>query len=211
MRNTIVKELSALLGIDKTYGLPYQPTFQAPTEKDHSESKLTITCILEDSAASRPTEWEFLVPAVEHLKMITPYSKEIGLCPRDLDHGRSLATDMNRDLVPFEVASCGCESELAANLFANFLQLLATFDRYVGREAEQRVAEENRGAHKHEFEVGETERVHEAPGGLRIVVALRDRDHLGLNLTCHEQHEALGLELDLHHVIAKVACAILPQ
>ena len=72
MKNAIIRELTALLGIDKTYGLPYQPTFQAPTERDHLESKLTLTCILGDLAASRPAEWEFLVPAVEYLKMITP-------------------------------------------------------------------------------------------------------------------------------------------
>lgn len=165
MRNAIIRELTALLGIDKTLGLPYQPTFQAPIERDHLESKLTLTCILGDLAASRPAEWEFLVPAVEYLKMITPYSKESGLCPRDLDHGWSLASDMNRDLIPFHSPSCECKSEFAANLFANFLQLKLTFDRYMTREAEQRVAEANRGSHSHDFKVGEI--VYRQPIGKR--------------------------------------------
>ena len=55
MRNAMLRELMALLGIDKTFGLPYQPTYQAPTERSHHETKVTLTCILEDLIKSKPT------------------------------------------------------------------------------------------------------------------------------------------------------------
>ena len=83
MRNAIIRELCALLGVDKREGLACQPTFQAPTERDHFESRVTLTCIIEDLAACYPTVWEFYLPAVEYLKMITPCSGDADICPRD--------------------------------------------------------------------------------------------------------------------------------
>ena len=128
---------------------------QAPTEQDHFESKATLTCILEDLAACYTTEWEFYVPAGEYLKMITPHSGDTDLCPRDLDHGWSLAANMSRGLIRFRTDLSECESEFAACLFANFLQLKASFDRFVSKETEARVAEANLTRGKHMSKEGD--------------------------------------------------------
>lgn len=143
MRKAIVSELCAWIGVDKREGISYQPTSQAPTKHDHFESKATLTCIIEDLAACYTTEWEFYLPAGEYLKMITPHSGDTDLCPQDLDHGWSLAANMSRGLFRFRTDLSECESEFAACLFANFLQLKASFDRFVSKETEARVAEAN--------------------------------------------------------------------
>ena len=130
MRNAVINEILAVLGVDKREGLPQQPIFQGAVERDHLETKVTLTTVLHDLVRAYPTEWAFYLPAVEYMKYITPYSSTCDLCPRDLDHGWSLASDMEKDLIPFQVAgSLECESEFAANLFANFLVLKRSFDR----------------------------------------------------------------------------------
>ena len=100
VRNALVNELMAVLGIDKREGLPYQPIYQGGVERYHLESKLTLTCVLEDLARTYPTEWELYVPAVVYLKFMTPFGSGTDLCPRDLDHGWSLAADVGMDLIP---------------------------------------------------------------------------------------------------------------
>ena len=129
MRNAIIRELSALLGIDKTCGEPYQPTYQAPTERSHVETQATLTCLLEDLAKGKPTQWESLLPVAEYVVFIRPMGSS-GICPRDLDNGWSLAVDMDRDLVPFEVSPTEWESEFAASLLTNYLQLKQNWDEH---------------------------------------------------------------------------------
>ena len=70
MKNAMVREMMAVMGVQKREGLPNQPTFQAQVERDHLESKLTFTCILCDLASSFPTEWEFFLPAVEYFSRV---------------------------------------------------------------------------------------------------------------------------------------------
>jgi hypothetical protein len=120
VRNVMMTELFAILGIEKREGLPRQPIYQGTVERDHLETKLTLTLVLEDLTRSFPTEWEHMLPAVEYLKYVTPYGAGSDLCPRDLDHGWSFAADMEKDLIPFSVAGGECESEFAAALFVNY-------------------------------------------------------------------------------------------
>ena len=155
VHNALTKELMALLGVDKRVGLPYQPTYQGGVERDHLESKLTLTCILEDLARTYPTEWEFYVPAVEYLKFLTPYGGGSDLCPRDLDHGWSLAADVTRDLIPFQISPCETESEFAANLFANYLEIKASFDRYARNVSRLRAEDLNVSRSDRGFKVGD--------------------------------------------------------
>ena len=96
VRNALIRELCAVLGISKLEGLPRVPIYQAQVERDHLGSKLTLTCILDGLAAAFPAEWEFYVPPLEYLKYITPYGGDTDLTPRDLDHGWSLAADMDK-------------------------------------------------------------------------------------------------------------------
>ena len=51
------------------------------------------------------------------------YGGDTEVIPRDLDRGWSLAADMERDLIPFQVHADECESQFVAKLFANFLTL----------------------------------------------------------------------------------------
>ena len=81
----MMTELFAILGIEKREALPRQPVYQGTVERDHLETKLTLTSVLEDLTRSFPTEWEHLLPAVEYLKYVTPYGAGSDLCPRDLD------------------------------------------------------------------------------------------------------------------------------
>jgi len=144
VRNAVINEILAVLGVDKREGLPQQPIFQGAVERDHLETKVTLTSVLHDLVRAYPTEWAFFLPAVEYMKYITPYSSGCDLCPRDLDHGWSLASDMERDAIPFQVAGAvECESEFAANLFANFLTLKRHFDRYVQTASKARAEDLN--------------------------------------------------------------------
>ena len=107
--------------------------------------------------------WDFYVPAVENIQMVTPYSGGNDICPRDLDHGWSLASVMSSDLIPFQLDPCECESGFAANLFANFLQLERSFGRVVSRETGARVAEANLTRGKHMSKEGDV--VYRRPAG----------------------------------------------
>ena len=101
VRNAVINEILAVLGVDKREGLPQQPIFQGAVERDHLETKVTLTTVLHDLVRACPTEWACYLPAVEYMTYITPYSSTCDLCPRDLDHGWSLASDMEKDLIPF--------------------------------------------------------------------------------------------------------------
>ena len=56
VKNALIRELCAVLGVDKREGLPRQPIYQAQVERDHLDSKLTLTCILDGLAAAVPAE-----------------------------------------------------------------------------------------------------------------------------------------------------------
>ena len=145
----------AVLGVDKREGLPQQPIFQGAVERDHLEAKITLTSVLRDLVRAFPAEWAFFLPAVEYMKYITPYGASCDLCPRDLDHGWSLAGDLEKDAIPFQVAGAlECESEFSANLFANFLTLKRSFDRYSQDTSRKRTAELNASRMARRFEVG---------------------------------------------------------
>ena len=56
VRNAVINEILAVLGVDKREGLPQQPIFQGAVERDHLETKVTLTTVLHDLVRAYPTE-----------------------------------------------------------------------------------------------------------------------------------------------------------
>ena len=83
-----------------------------------------------------PQEWASLVPALEYLCDIAPRGSR-GLSAVDLTQGFALATDVDRQTVPFSIVLGQAETDAAKKFFDNFRELYGVFTRATALEAQQ--------------------------------------------------------------------------
>eukprot|EP00974_Lingulodinium_polyedra_P065631 6347734-Lingulodinium_polyedra.AAC.1 len=89
--------------------------------------------MVQDVFRMEPTEWSEALPIVDFVRYNTPISG-LGLTPRDIDRGWSLATPLERELRPFEGVQYDAVSDVARKQLSLYRELRT---RIVGRMAEE--------------------------------------------------------------------------
>ena len=73
-----------------------------------------------------PQEWASSVPALEYLLETAPREPH-GLSAFDLTQGFALATDVDKQLVPFSILPGQAETDVAKQIFNDFRELHGIF------------------------------------------------------------------------------------
>ena len=90
---------------------------------------MSVALLMHSVCRAYPQEWPRLLCAVEYLLAITPQG-DCGVAARDLETGWSLATGLERALIPFSVPARVTDAQLATEVFARFRELKGVFDRW---------------------------------------------------------------------------------
>ena len=101
----------ALRDINDATETRYRLTGLAPVEREHHEVQRSLGMLLQEAARWRPGEWGQCVQIVEWIRYLTP--SRSGLCPRDVDRGWSIASPLERELLPLEASPAETVSEVA--------------------------------------------------------------------------------------------------
>ena len=96
-----------------------------------------------------------MVPMLEYLCKKAPRGPH-ALSAFDLTQGYALATDVDKQLVPFSILPGQAETDVAKTLFENFRALYGIFSRMTAHEAQRKQDELNRKPSYRIFEKGET-------------------------------------------------------
>ena len=102
-----------------------------------------------------PQEWPALTPVLEYLYDTQPQEPH-GFSAHDMACGYAIASPMDRQLAPFLVPEGTAESDIAARLFTNWVELHGLFSR-ASRDAALRVQlRVNHNRYTRELQQGET-------------------------------------------------------
>ena len=141
-------EMMVLLSMHTRLGTEYRAVEQAPVEREHQELQRELGILAFDIFRSLPGEWASLLPAAEFVRYNTPCVH--GLAPRDLDRQWSLASPLERELLPLEPASREPASESAQ--FTRLRQLVLQSS---GREKKRSAELANRFRRSREMREGD--------------------------------------------------------
>ena len=100
LTNAINDEMDALLGIVQRLGSAWRPWEQSPVEREHQETQRSLGTLLKSVFTCAPGEWAGLLPVVEFIRFNTPGAA--GVTPRDLDRSWSIASPLERELLPLD-------------------------------------------------------------------------------------------------------------
>ena len=111
LSNVMNEELTALLGVTRRLSGAWRPWELGPCEREHQETQRSLGMLLSEIVRCAPEEWSTLLPVVEFIRFNTP--GKFGLTPRDLEKSWSLASPLERELLPLEPAVGETVTELA--------------------------------------------------------------------------------------------------
>ncbi|CAK0840013.1 unnamed protein product, partial [Prorocentrum cordatum] len=135
--NALMEELWALLNFAGRFGTSWRPCEQADAERSH------IEC----------ARWAELLPIVEFALWNSPGKS--ALSPRDLCMGWSLASPLERELLPLEPAVREAVSDVAAAQFEQFRRLREVYLQHRARAGRRRAELANRARSSRRPEVGD--------------------------------------------------------
>ena len=92
MRNLMMFELNALLGVRQRFGQEWRPVEQAVVEREHQETQKYLGILLFEVFRCMPGELGDLLPVVEFIRYNTP--GRTGLTPRDVDRQWSVSSPL---------------------------------------------------------------------------------------------------------------------
>ena len=117
----LMQELWALLNFAGRFGSSWRPCEQADAERAHIEYARELGIFLHEVFRCAPGQWGELLPLVEFVIWNSPGKS--ALAPRDLCMGWSLASPLERELLPLEPAKREAVSDVAAAQFEQFRRL----------------------------------------------------------------------------------------
>jgi hypothetical protein len=129
MRNALMQELMGALEVRRTFGSAWTPRHQGAAEVAHKEVLVSMALLMHSVCRAYPQEWPRLLCAVEYLLAITPQG-DSGIAARDLETGWSLATGLERALIPFSVPARVTDAQVAVEVFARFREIKSVFDQW---------------------------------------------------------------------------------
>ena len=101
LKNVLMQEYCALVGIGRRFGTPWRPVEQGLVEGLHKETQKVLGMLLHDIMKCLPNETGELLHVVEFIIYNTPGAQ--GVTPRDIDRRWSLSKPLERELQPFQV------------------------------------------------------------------------------------------------------------
>ena len=121
LKNGIMLEYSAMIGVGRRFGTPWRPMEQGLVEGKHNETQKIIGILVKDIMQCMPNETGELQYVVEFIVYNTPGPH--GYTPRDIDRRWSLSTPLERELQPFQVNEFEPISDYVAKLFKNYREI----------------------------------------------------------------------------------------
>ena len=110
-----------MLDFEQRLGSAWRPVEQTVVERSHQESQKELGSFLQEVSACAPGHWGEPLHLAEFVIWNTPGKH--GFSPRDLVHGWSLASPLERELLPFELPQREAMSEIAAAQLEQFRNL----------------------------------------------------------------------------------------
>ena len=151
--NLFFQELEAILDICDHTGRRYRSTEQAPVEREHQETQRTMGMLITDVIKCLPGEWAQVLPLLEWIRTNTP--TQCGITPRDLDRQWSIASPIDRELLPFEPPKHLTVSEVARTQFTAFQKLREAILQHTYQTGQRRAEIANRVRTDRQPEVGD--------------------------------------------------------
>ena len=118
LKNALMSEYSALIGLGHRFGTPWRPMEQGLVEGVHQETQKVTGMLVKDIMQCVPNETGELQYVVEFVVYNTPGPH--GYTPRDIDRRWSMATPLERELQPFTVNEFEPLSDYVAKLLQNY-------------------------------------------------------------------------------------------
>ena len=94
LKNALMAEYSALIGLGHRFGTPWRPMEQGLVEGKHRETQKVMGMLVNDVMQCFPNETGELLHVVEFIIYNTPGAH--GYTPRDVDRRWSLATPLEK-------------------------------------------------------------------------------------------------------------------
>ena len=121
LKNALMAEYAALVGISHRFGTPWRPAEQGLVENKHIETQKVMGMLVKDIMQCFPNETGELLHVVEFVIYNTPGPH--GYTPRDIDRRWSLATPLEKELQPFTVNKFEPLSDYIRTLFRNYREI----------------------------------------------------------------------------------------
>ncbi len=121
LKNALMSEYSALIGLGHRFGTPWRAMEQGLVEGVHQETQKVMGMLVKDIMQCVPNETGELQYVVEFVVYNTPGPH--GYTPRDMDRRWSMATPLERELQPFTVNESEPLSDYVAKLFQNYREI----------------------------------------------------------------------------------------
>ena len=142
LKNAIMNEYAALLGIGRRFGTPWRPMEQGLVEGKHVETQKIMGMLVKDVMQCMPNETGELLHVVEFIVYNTPGPH--GFTPRDIDRRWSLASPLERELQPFTVAAHEPVDAYVSALFKQYREIRVRVIAWMRAKSEKRADLANR-------------------------------------------------------------------
>ena len=120
-KNILMQEYCALVGVGRRLGTPWRPVEQGLVENSHKQTQRIMGIMVADVFKCMPNEVGELLHVIEFIVYNTPGPH--GYTPRDIDRRWSLATPLEKDLSPFQIAEFEPVSEYIRKVFRTYREL----------------------------------------------------------------------------------------
>ena len=127
---------AAVVGLGHRFGTPWRPMEQGLVEGSHVETQKVMGMLVKDVMQCFPNETAELLHVLEFVVYNTPGPH--GLTPRDIDRRWSLASSLERELLPFEAQPWQPVSDYVSQLFRNYREIRVRVLGYQADSAETR-------------------------------------------------------------------------
>ena len=136
MTSLVLEEYLSICNARQLKGAAWTPRHQGLLERDHIESSLILSILMNAVCKAFPQEWASLLPAVEYLLDTMPRPPS-NLSAFDISTGYAPTSDMDRRLMPFQVPEGLPETGIAAALFTKFKEIYGSWRRLTAENSHQ--------------------------------------------------------------------------
>ena len=154
MKNELMKEYCALMGIGRRFGTPWRPVEQGLVEGLHRETQKVFGMLVVDIMRCLPNEVGELMHLVEFVIYNTPGAH--GYTPRDIDRRWSLTTALERELQPFQVQEFEPLDDYVRKLFRTYRDIKVKVMTHLQSKSLERAELANRFRKGKNLVVGDT-------------------------------------------------------
>ena len=142
LKNALLEEYTALVGIGRRYGTPWRPMEQGLVEGAHVETQKIMGMLVKDIMTCYPNETGELERVVEFIVYNTPGKH--GFTPRDIDRRWSLASPLEKELRLFEVLPKEPVSTYVSRLYQEYRDIRVRVLAFLKTSQEKRAELANR-------------------------------------------------------------------